>query len=82
VSQARDYAISKSLNRDLLVPLIFRTFENVIGNADIDLQTGPAKRGDLPAIERHLKLLETDPFLRELYEFLSLKIMTHYKAGK
>lgn len=38
------------------------------------VQTGPAKRNDRTTIERHLKMLEQSPELRDIYEKLSQNI--------
>lgn len=57
---------------DILRPLIRQTAENVQHGRPIDVQTGPAKRGDLRVMADHLNLLESmDSELVELYEAMS-----------
>lgn len=57
---------------DLLRPLIRETVEKLAHGSPAELQTGPAKRGDVVTMERHLRQLEAWPAeYRELYVLLS-----------
>ncbi|MBU2526106.1 MAG: DUF2520 domain-containing protein [Bacteroidetes bacterium] len=62
-----------NLRFDLLKPLILETAEKVQHLSPKMAQTGPAKRLDLPTLERHLSLIE-DVDLRHLYEIMTMSI--------
>ena len=64
----------KDLSFDLLRPLILETAGKVQDQVPADMQTGPASRGDLQTIERHLACLEKFPSFRELYRLLTVHI--------
>ena len=63
------------LGFDLLRPLITETGAKVMEMAPADAQTGPARRGDTGAMEKHLALLELYPDIRTLYEIISKQIV-------
>lgn len=69
----------KGLSLDLLHPLILETAQKAVVIGPEWSQTGPAKRGDLKTIERHLGLIE-DEQLKEMYNLLSDSIRTHTKS--
>lgn len=64
----------RNLSIDWFKPLIKRTFENAM--LQQDLQTGPAQRGDIQTIKKHISLLEGES--KDLYEILSSKIAKKY----
>ena len=56
-------------------PLVRETIDKILETSDASTQqTGPAVRGDLPTQERHLKLLENQPQLHQLYRDISKSI--------
>jgi len=75
------YSVSESLLLghglpfDILKPLIYRSIENLQQNSPSDIQTGPAFRGDMQTIEKHLMLLGDDIRLQKIYEILSQSII-------
>jgi predicted short-subunit dehydrogenase-like oxidoreductase (DUF2520 family) len=69
----------KGLSLDLLHPLILETAQKAVVIGPEWSQTGPAKRGDLKTIERHLGLIE-DEQLKEMYNLLSDSIRAHTKS--
>lgn len=74
------FAISEKLlsdseiSFDLLRPLILETALKVQSDSPFDMQTGPAKRGDLEIIEEHLRMLDNNKELRKIYELLTESI--------
>jgi predicted short-subunit dehydrogenase-like oxidoreductase (DUF2520 family) len=73
-SAAYDLVTEKKIPFSLLIPLIKNT-SNRLENVDPFLkQTGPAKRSDEELIRSHLKMLESNPELKELYQFISDRI--------
>ena len=59
---------------DILRPLIQETVAKIQRNRPIDMQTGPAIRGDHATIERHLAHLKNQPDLAQLYQLLTESI--------
>jgi predicted short-subunit dehydrogenase-like oxidoreductase (DUF2520 family) len=66
------------LDFDLLRPLITETGEKVMEMDPADAQTGPARRGDTEAMEKHLALLEQHPDIKTLYEIISKQIVHNH----
>lgn len=61
-----------------LKPLIRETIEKSLVLGPFEAQTGPAKRGDLPVLDKHLELLNDDEKLSEIYRVISQHILdTH-----
>lgn len=60
---------------DVLVPVIEETARKAVSSGDpASIQTGPAMRGDMPTLERHLKQLEGNPLLERVYKDISENI--------
>lgn len=76
---AQDLCEENNVSFDLLKPLIKETFEKGLNVNPIDNQTGPARRGDKKTIDKHLKLLETNENLKEIYTLISNQIIKKYK---
>ena len=63
-----------ALARDGLAPLLRAAAENV-GSLPLEQAlTGPVARGDVATVEQHLRALEAEPDLRELYRRLALGV--------
>lgn len=66
-----------------LQPLIKTTFEKIRAMPPEESQTGPAIRGDMETIEKHLQLLDSYPFEKQVYQLLSHyinpEIQDHYE---
>lgn len=70
---------SKSVEFDILKPLINETARKIEMLSPYMAQTGPAKRGDKKTIKKHLKALDKD-IHKEIYELLTKSIkQTHGK---
>jgi predicted short-subunit dehydrogenase-like oxidoreductase (DUF2520 family) len=75
---ASDYCKKEQLEFDLLKPLIFETANRLKSVNPNDVQTGPAIRNDVSTIERHDKLLENYPDLKEMYAYFTKQISSFY----
>jgi predicted short-subunit dehydrogenase-like oxidoreductase (DUF2520 family) len=64
---------------DLLKPLIAETTAKAMDMSPKTAQTGPAARGNLLVIEKHLELLKEDPRLQDLYRMISKSIREDIK---
>ncbi len=73
---AKSITDSEDLEFDLLKPLIRETFRKALAAENpVNVQTGPAIRGDETTINRHLEYLKEDENLVEIYEVLTESIM-------
>lgn len=77
---ASDILDSRGLSFDLLKPLVAETAHKVITSAPSRVQTGPAKRGDLNTIDKHIKLLASMPEYAEIYRLLADKIRQRFHS--
>jgi predicted short-subunit dehydrogenase-like oxidoreductase (DUF2520 family) len=64
----------KGIEPQILLPLLKETYEKFSEADPLANQTGPAARGDKGTLEKHLKMLENDPSLWEVYEVMSNSI--------
>lgn len=69
----------KGLPFSLLQPIIRQTVDRLSDYNAEDLQTGPARRGDSPTIEKHLALLQEHPEWQQVYSQLSASIQAMYQ---
>lgn len=70
-----EVAQRENLSFELLQPLIQETARKIVGQVPAEVQTGPAIRGDVETIQRHLDYLAaTENPHRELYRLLSKSI--------
>lgn len=61
---------------DIIRPLIEETAHKAIANSPVKVQTGPAARGDLDTINKHLRTLEKNSYLHDIYKFVSDSIIS------
>lgn len=74
---AEKHAEKHQLDWDLLKPLMQESVRKVMQNNPFDTQSGPAKRGDIQTIEKHLQ--ELDGTVKSIYQLLSESISKTYK---
>ena len=71
----KDYCLSK----ECLLPLIDQTISK-LNYMDADAaQTGPAARGDIHILEKHLNMLDDNPEIKAIYEAISKYILNKSK---
>ena len=80
LSLTKQYCDAEGLEFNLLYPLIDQTVEQLKDNNPDKLQTGPAVRGDVSTIEKHLSILESHHSFRRLYDFMSNSIADYYNG--
>lgn len=78
-SIAHDICACQNLPFDILKPLIAETVRKIAQSPPKEVQTGPAARGDLSTIARHLQFLEQYPEYHQLYKMLSSGILKQIK---
>lgn len=67
---------------EMLHPLMEETLVKALQDSPARMQTGPAVRGDMDTLSRHLTLLEKHPALQHLYGALSQSINPYLKLPK
>ncbi|HEY9534134.1 MAG TPA: Rossmann-like and DUF2520 domain-containing protein [Mucilaginibacter sp.] len=72
---AQQLMAQHGLDFNLVRPLILETAEKAQTSLPAAVQTGPAVRGDQITMDNHLKLLENQPDLQQLYTLLSQGII-------
>ncbi|PZF71221.1 Rossmann-like and DUF2520 domain-containing protein [Taibaiella soli] len=81
VALCEEICTEQQLPYDILLPILRQTFERVMTVPAKNVQTGPAKRGDLPTIERHLNMLSAHPEWHQLYKSITASIENMYQQG-
>jgi predicted short-subunit dehydrogenase-like oxidoreductase (DUF2520 family) len=67
------------LEYDWLKPLILETIQKSLNLDPESAQTGPAKRGDLEILDKHLEFLKEDEAVAEIYKIVSQHIVDRYQ---
>ena len=75
---ANELLEEKGIDFTLLIPLLEESVRKIHFIKPQDAQTGPARRNDRAAIEEHLRMLEDNPEIKELYSLLSEQIRKRY----
>jgi len=71
---AEEYCKKNKIEFFLLLPLIEEVVNRLRNFKPADMQTGPAIRGDISTIQKHLSLLKDFPQLKNIYEVMSESI--------
>ncbi|GHN00696.1 hypothetical protein WSM22_21850 [Cytophagales bacterium WSM2-2] len=66
------------LDYNWLKPLITETINKSLQVGPEAAQTGPARRGDMEVLEKHMAFLQSDPSLAEVYKIISQHIIDRY----
>lgn len=72
---AEDYCKKNGVDFKLLQPLIEESAERLSDFSPAEMQTGPAARGDMSTIDKHIQLLQNFSELQELYQLFTHRIM-------
>jgi predicted short-subunit dehydrogenase-like oxidoreductase (DUF2520 family) len=71
--------LQNGLDYDWLKPLILETIQKSLNLDPESTQTGPAKRGDLEILDKHLEFLKEDKGVAEIYKIISQHIVDRYQ---
>ncbi len=74
----KQFVEEKHLDYQWLYPLVKQTVKNAFEHNPQQIQTGPARRGDLSTINKHLLELKDDEIIYDLYKFLTNSILRTY----
>ena len=76
---SQDILRNHNLDVEYLKPLIAETINKSLAMSPEAAQTGPAKRGDLEILDRHLEFLSHDETVAEIYRLISQHILDRYE---
>jgi predicted short-subunit dehydrogenase-like oxidoreductase (DUF2520 family) len=79
ITIAQDLLEDKGLDLQLLKPLIAETINKSMAIGPDKAQTGPARRGDLEILDKHIEFLQHDEKLAEIYRVVSQHILDKYQ---
>lgn len=75
---AQDIMKENSLSYDWLKPLIAEMVNKSLSIGPENAQTGPARRGDLEILDKHVEFLQDNETAAELYKIISQHIIDRY----
>ena len=81
ITLSRDILQEHKLDFEWLKPLLVETINKSLSLGPESAQTGPAKRGDLEILDRHLEFLKNDEEVAEIYRVVSQNILDRYDVG-
>jgi predicted short-subunit dehydrogenase-like oxidoreductase (DUF2520 family) len=74
---SQEEANKRGLSWEVLEPLMEKTFASIMQSKAKEIQTGPARRGDIKIIAKHQDML--DDSTKKIYQQLSESILNTYK---
>ncbi len=80
ITIAKNIMQQNSMDFDWLKPLITETINKSMHLGSEQAQTGPAKRGDLEILDKHLAFLGESPSEAEIYKVISQHIIDQYQS--
>jgi predicted short-subunit dehydrogenase-like oxidoreductase (DUF2520 family) len=75
---SKEIMSKNKMDFDLLKPLVAETLNKSLTIGPENSQTGPAKRGDLEILDRHVEFLQDNEPLAEIYKIVSQHIIDMY----
>jgi predicted short-subunit dehydrogenase-like oxidoreductase (DUF2520 family) len=73
-----DLLLQNNLEFSWLAPLITETINKSLALGPGNVQTGPARRGDLKVLDSHMEFLQEDEIIGEIYKVISQNIVDRY----
>lgn len=77
-ASAEDFLKENGMDTVMLLPLVGETIAKILELTPDEAQTGPARRGDISTIEKHLDILKNKKDLKEIYQIFSQQILKKY----
>ncbi len=77
-AEAEAFLAQSGLPKEMLMPLIRETVDKLHHLPAFEAQTGPARRGDRETVQKHLKMLENQEGLQDIYQLFSEQILKKY----
>ncbi len=79
---SRDIMSRRKLDFEWLKPLVIETINKSMSIGSEAAQTGPARRGDLEILDKHMELLREDEAVAEIYRVVSQHIVDWYHPDR
>lgn len=79
---AQEILHDHKLDFELIKPLVVETINKSLMIGPEKAQTGPAKRGDLKILDRHVEFLQEDEAVAEIYKVISQHIVDKYDSDQ
>jgi predicted short-subunit dehydrogenase-like oxidoreductase (DUF2520 family) len=76
---SKDILKGQKLRFEWLKPLIVETVNKSLSLTPEEAQTGPARRGDLEILDKHVEFLRNDEAVSEIYRIVSQHILDRYQ---
>lgn len=77
---ANEISDKHDVDFEWLKPLIAETMNKSLALGPYDAQTGPARRGDMETLDKHMEFLNRDEALAEVYRVISQHILDKYQS--
>jgi len=81
MARAFELADQFEIPKEWFYPLIRETFDKALMRGPGNSQTGPAVRHDQRTLRKHGEMLNFDPFIKNLYEVITVSIQELHKRG-
>jgi len=78
---SKEILAEHKLDFELLKPLIIETINKSLSIGPENAQTGPARRGDLEILDKHMEFLQSDEARAEVYKIISQHIVDRYEES-
>lgn len=78
ITLSHDLLEDHKLDFEWLKPLLAETINKSLSLGPETAQTGPARRGDLEILDRHVEFLQSDEAVAEIYRVISQHILDRY----
>lgn len=82
LTHADDLLKAIKVDINILAPLVIESIEKSFEIGPCNAQTGPAVRGDLEILDKHLAMLKGLPEKQEIYRLISQQILDRYAEEK
>lgn len=79
IAVSRDILHESKLEFEWMKPLVAETIGKCLALGPDKAQTGPARRGDLEILDKHMDFLSDDEALSEIYKVVSQHILDRYQ---
>jgi predicted short-subunit dehydrogenase-like oxidoreductase (DUF2520 family) len=76
----KEILVRNNLSFDYLKPLVAETINKGLSLGPENSQTGPARRGDLEILDKHMAFLTHDATVAEIYKLMSQHIIDSYEV--
>ncbi|HEX8039890.1 MAG TPA: DUF2520 domain-containing protein [Chryseosolibacter sp.] len=79
IAVSRDIMKESELDFEWMKPLVAETISKCLALGPDKAQTGPARRGDLEILDKHMEFLRHDEALSEIYKVISQHLLDRYQ---